>query len=89
MRVESRYLQSGEADKYPLCAEFHGIQSKAMLAKMTFNAIRQEVAFHSIQTTGHKLHHARVGVQAGEGLPVAWFPAPQQEAVGFDHRIKH
>src|SRR5713101_9601225 len=74
MRFESGYRQSDESNELPVFPQFGGIQAEAVLAKMIFDVVGQEVAFSAREAAGHELHDPRIGVQTREWFAVAPIP---------------
>jgi hypothetical protein len=72
--------QSGETDERRDVPNLNGPKAKAVLAEMLPDAVDHRVALGSTEAAREELHHPRIAIHGGKGLPVLVAPWTQADA---------
>jgi len=74
LRIERRHVKTNKPDEDSVSLKLNGAQAESVLPKMRLDSICQRITFFLRKNVRHEFHYARIGIHAGERLPVGVAP---------------
>ena len=81
-RIERRHVKTNKPDEGSVSLKLNGAQAESVLPEMRLDSICQRITFFLRKNVRHEFHYARIGIHAGERLPVGVAPMAEDQALG-------